>query len=253
MDVHHHAHGAHEKKSWKSYAWEFMMLFLAVFCGYLAEYNLENRIERHREHKYMQSMLIDLKDDTLMIRKTIARAKELSTGLDSFQQNLYNYSFNPTFDSILYEQNFNYMQWLLPDFNDRTISQLRYSGNMRMIKNNEVADGIANYWIGVNKIMVNSKEFIDDLDRAEEAMVHIFSRKYIQTKIYDPYYGLDKFSIKANAVLMNADKKLLESYGNRVGRMTDISEHYLIPLLNNQLKEAEHLIALIGKEYHIAD
>lgn len=36
MEVHHHAH--HEgKKNWKSYFWEFLMLFLAVFCGFLAE------------------------------------------------------------------------------------------------------------------------------------------------------------------------------------------------------------------------
>lgn len=36
MEVHHHAH--HEgKKSWKSYFWEFLMLFLAVFSGFLAE------------------------------------------------------------------------------------------------------------------------------------------------------------------------------------------------------------------------
>ena len=39
MEVHHHAH--HEgKKNWKSYFWEFLMLFLAVFCGFLAEYQL---------------------------------------------------------------------------------------------------------------------------------------------------------------------------------------------------------------------
>ena len=33
MEVHQHAqHGG--KKSWKSYFWEFLMLFLAVFCGF---------------------------------------------------------------------------------------------------------------------------------------------------------------------------------------------------------------------------
>ena len=33
MEVHHHAH--HEgKKNWKTYFWEFLMLFLAVFCGF---------------------------------------------------------------------------------------------------------------------------------------------------------------------------------------------------------------------------
>jgi hypothetical protein len=40
MEVHHHAHdpaAPHHKKNWKSYFWEFLMLFLAVFCGFLAE------------------------------------------------------------------------------------------------------------------------------------------------------------------------------------------------------------------------
>ena len=48
MEVHHHTHSAHGKKNWKSYFWEFLMLFLAVFCGFLAEYQLEHKIEKDR-------------------------------------------------------------------------------------------------------------------------------------------------------------------------------------------------------------
>ncbi len=44
MEVHHHTHPAHGKKTWKAYFWEFLMLFLAVFCGFLAEYQLEHVI-----------------------------------------------------------------------------------------------------------------------------------------------------------------------------------------------------------------
>ena len=60
MEVHQHTH--HEgKKNWKSYLWEFLMLFLAVFCGFLAEYQLEHKIERDKEVVYMKNMLEDLK------------------------------------------------------------------------------------------------------------------------------------------------------------------------------------------------
>jgi hypothetical protein len=45
MEVHAHSH-SHGKKSWRSYFWEFLMLFLAVFCGFLAEYQLEHKIEK---------------------------------------------------------------------------------------------------------------------------------------------------------------------------------------------------------------
>ena len=63
MEVHHHTgHGG--KKSWKAYAWEFLMLFLAVFCGFLAEYQLEHLVERDREKVYIRSMIEDLAADT---------------------------------------------------------------------------------------------------------------------------------------------------------------------------------------------
>ena len=59
MEVHHHTHATHGKKNWKSYFWEFLMLFLAVFCGFLAEYQLEHVIEHQRE-KPGKSLLANL-------------------------------------------------------------------------------------------------------------------------------------------------------------------------------------------------
>ena len=43
-----HLHKAPGKK-WSHYLFEFFMLFLAVFCGFLAEYQLEHIIEKDRE------------------------------------------------------------------------------------------------------------------------------------------------------------------------------------------------------------
>jgi hypothetical protein len=38
MEVHHHGH-VHADKKWKEYFFQFLMLFLAVFCGFLAEWS----------------------------------------------------------------------------------------------------------------------------------------------------------------------------------------------------------------------
>ena len=43
------------------------MLFLAVFCGFLAEYQLESKIEKDREKQFIRSMLEDLKRDTFQL------------------------------------------------------------------------------------------------------------------------------------------------------------------------------------------
>ena len=75
MEVHHHAHNPaepHHKKNWKAYFWEFLMLFLAVFCGFLAEYQLEHKIERDREKEYILSMIEDAKTDIANIHTVLA-------------------------------------------------------------------------------------------------------------------------------------------------------------------------------------
>jgi len=74
MEVHHHSHTS--RKKWTNYLWEFVMLFLAVFCGFLAEYQLEHKIEKERAEKYLQSMLLDVRTniknlDSLLVQDHI--------------------------------------------------------------------------------------------------------------------------------------------------------------------------------------
>jgi hypothetical protein len=65
METHtHYLHEAQAKK-WTHYLFEFLMLFLAVFLGFVAENVREGVIEKHREQQYMQSMNEDLKGDTV--------------------------------------------------------------------------------------------------------------------------------------------------------------------------------------------
>jgi hypothetical protein len=45
------------------------MLFLAVFCGFLAENFREHTIEKERERKYMQSLARDVKADVSLINQ----------------------------------------------------------------------------------------------------------------------------------------------------------------------------------------
>src|SRR6185436_4825134 len=62
MEVHQHTHSPH--KRWTHYLWEFLMLFLAVFCGFLAEYQLEHKIEKDRAKELAASFYDELKGDS---------------------------------------------------------------------------------------------------------------------------------------------------------------------------------------------
>ena len=67
MEVHAHAHTPGKK--WTHYFWEFFMLFLAVFCGFLAENEREHLVEHKQEKQYMKLMLEDVKTDTAELQK----------------------------------------------------------------------------------------------------------------------------------------------------------------------------------------
>jgi hypothetical protein len=61
METHaQHLHNAPGKKFWH-YFYEFLMLFLAVFCGFLAENFREHQVEKERANQFLRSMLVDVK------------------------------------------------------------------------------------------------------------------------------------------------------------------------------------------------
>jgi hypothetical protein len=67
MEVHKHPHHVTHKKKWSEYFLEFLMLFLAVFLGFLAENYREHRVEKERGKQYVESFYQDLKTDTSRI------------------------------------------------------------------------------------------------------------------------------------------------------------------------------------------
>jgi hypothetical protein len=81
MEVHHHSHSA--RKKWTHYIWEFLMLFLAVFCGFLAEYKLEHTIEHQREKVSAIQLLDEINSVDNEIPDATASVKFKETVCDS--------------------------------------------------------------------------------------------------------------------------------------------------------------------------
>jgi len=68
-----HAHHLHKTPGhgWKHYFFEFLMLFLAVTLGFLAENQREHYVERQREKQFAQLLLADLKKDAQWMDEVI--------------------------------------------------------------------------------------------------------------------------------------------------------------------------------------
>src|SRR4029079_7010683 len=76
MEVHSHSHHLTHKKKWTEYFLEFLMLFLAVFLGFLAENFREHQVEKERAKQYIFSFCEDLKKDTARINVLIKYDEE---------------------------------------------------------------------------------------------------------------------------------------------------------------------------------
>ena len=142
MEVHAHTHTA--RKKWTHYFWEFLMLFLAVFCGFLAEYKLEQTIERHREKEYMESLYQDLKTDTLnlsnLLKGKIEEIANYDSVFDIFKSKKY---LQETSKVYYFGRKLISLRLFYPA--DGTITQLVNAGGLRLIRNRVVADSIQSY------------------------------------------------------------------------------------------------------------
>ena len=88
MEVHAHAHtdpahGGTSRKRFTHYLWDFLMLFLAVYCGFLAENLREHKVETTREKQYIISMIEDLSADTTNLAATIKSYDGMELKLDT--------------------------------------------------------------------------------------------------------------------------------------------------------------------------
>lgn len=143
------------KKKWGSYFLEFLMLFLAVFLGFVAENIREKNAEQETEKQYMITMVEDLKSDTTRLFRLIASRRERIIELDSLFDLI-------SSDRYIKEGNKVYGLYYFPYWDvlrffpsDRTMQQLKNSGNLRLVRKENVSNALILYDIYVR----NKKEY----------------------------------------------------------------------------------------------
>ena len=118
------------------------MLFLAVFCGFLAENYRETLINKEKAHHYIQNLAADLKADTADANFAIYYNQLWSDHLDSaLQVPIDRLKDINTQDTFFYHF-LPFYSWLQVFIqNDNTITQLR-AGGFNFIRNEKVVDSI---------------------------------------------------------------------------------------------------------------
>jgi hypothetical protein len=255
MEVHHHSHTvpiAIGRKKWTHYLWEFLMLFLAVFAGFMAENWREHITEHKREKQYIMSLLTDLKEDTFNLASSIADNIKQFKGMDTLVIELGNKNLNN--DSIqksMYILNWRYASNMnTMTINERTIRQLLSSGNMRLIHHQEISDSIMQYY-------GQPKEDLAGQDRIYEEMMKrvvlyaedIFDNTIRKSQINkdNTFYWDTKWD---KLKLLTSDNVVLRKYSRIVLNARGMAGNYIYMLMDLS-KRAVDLITFLKKEYRL--
>ncbi len=248
MEVHHHTHPGHHKKKWTDYFWEFLMLFLAVFCGFLAEYQLEHKIEKERGIEYVKSFRDDLCKDTAILQLNIETLKRIGIAGDSLVKILQDNRIQlPANIKKLYDYNLTSLAgFTATPLTDRTSVQLKNSGGMRLITGKKIIDAIIDYWSGVDNLTKVEAIAQEMRWHAREKSYFIFDQKYYTDSIIN-----GKRVISDQAQLLTKENLVLTEFGNRVAHLKNLFKSSYTRFLNDQKAKADTLIKIINKEYHL--
>ncbi len=245
MEVHAHSHTP--RKKWTHYFWEFLMLFLAVFCGFLAENEREHYIEKHRAKEFAKSLIEDLQADTLTVNYTIFVYDSLSRNIDTFRKLVRMEEVNKIPGGKLYYYGDAAISGYRMPFNTTTIEQLKSSGSLRYFP--EKLRTL------ISKYDLQTQSF--NLRQSNEPIFNIETNKYF-VKIFDnnvleQLYNIHsadllKQFISADFALLNNDPKLLKEYANNCfGRRNNWKTRITGSLIPLRQLAVELMIALKEK------
>ena len=243
MEVHHHSH--HPKK-WKEYITEFVMLFLAVSLGFMAENIREHQIEKHREIAYLQNVHEDLKLDLINIDNVINSNTIRLQAMDTLFTIINN-------NTITNEDVYYYIRNLALratfESSHVGLDQIKSAGGLRMVKNPEIISGIQEYERALDALdkLENVRE--RTLEQARFKMAVVFEPSISYEMLVGQGLGIMRFNRpnKADAILQN-NKQAVKELLNLVTFGLN-SNKYLNINLEKLKKIGQKLDSAIVKEY----
>jgi hypothetical protein len=235
-----------KKKNWQSYTKEFLMLFLAVFCGFLAENYRESLSVQKIEKEYILSLIEDLKTDTTNLKVYISFRKEKSILMDSLADMMLseNRSLMGNRIYFLARQVFNDQAFF---YTDGTIQQLKNAGNLRLISKRNVVNELLTYEKKVKVL----EEWDENDNRTKSTFREMGGKVFHSSELNATMDSEMKFVMPTtNPQLITNDFKVINEIAFQI--------HYLSKMTKgNSLRaeslrtDAAHLLELIQAEYKL--
>ena len=158
MEVHHHPHV--EKKSFKEYLLEGLMIFLAVIMGFIAENIREHITENKIAHEMAENFYQELYSDSIKLAKISQfRKKKEHACLYTMKYMKDSSLTNPT-DSLYRNLTLALLQMgsnSTFDPTDGILNQLQNSGTRRFFKNPELQKQVSELGVTINFVRIRNE------------------------------------------------------------------------------------------------
>ena len=224
------------------------MLFLAVFCGFLAENQREHFIEHQREKQFIRSLINDVEADTAKLNALIESRVDRGMRLDSLTD-LLNSDSAERCTKELYYLAITVPRVTLYQFtpSDGTMIQLKNSGGLRLIRKRVVIDSIISYDAVVRSLL--------RLDNQEQDILNL--HREMAPRIFDGI-ALGKFSDNDNMAirpdynppLIPGYKTALNEFNYRITSTKNVNKGYRREA-RKLLRQATNLLITLKREYHM--
>lgn len=235
-----------KKKNWKSYFKEFFMLFLAVFCGFLAENYRESLSAQKIEKEYILSLIEDLKTDTTNLSGYLSFRKGKSILMDSLAGMILSEERSLLGNQIYFlaRQVFNDQPFF---YSDGTIQQLKNAGNLRLLRKRTVVNELLKYEKKVKVL----EEWDENDNRTKSTFREMGGRVFHSSELNATMDSEMRFVMPTtNPQLITADFGVINEIAFQI--------HYLSKMTKgNSLRaeslksDASRLLELIHSEYKL--
>ena len=240
MEVHAHAHSP--RKKFTHYLWEFLMLFLAVFCGFLAENFREHKIEQQRSRQFAISLVNDLTSDTAALHTAIGYGHRKMTAIDSMVPHI-DQPREKWKDTLIYAwagfagRNRPFRH------NSGTYEQMKASGSLRYF-NQELTDLLNQYDVQAKKTLVREDIHMNYAGN----LLNPFMMKFMDLR---PVVQMqDGKPVTHRLIFRTIDSETLTIWINYL-TATQSTQQRVVVEYEDMLKKAEKLIEVLKKEYHL--
>jgi hypothetical protein len=255
MEVHHHPDLHHKEKKWKEYFLEFLMIFLAVSMGFLAESYRERLLDREKEKQSIESLIQCLASDTVQLKSIISANIKVVGQLDSLL-------LLKNSDLSIAENKRKFLLHSIIGFNedwyfrtnDAALQQLKSSGMLRLIRKQNIIDSIFMYDLKNRATVAQETDcyflFKDDfLDYKRAVDLSFFGDTTVLK--YDLGYKNSIVTLRdINGISISADREKIKSLFGNAATLA-LPEQAYVHLMQEQLSYGKRLIAFLKQEYHL--